>query len=244
MQDYLKIINLCKDWGELFVRFSCTLEKGKLLGIVGHSGSGKSTVLRLIAGLLKPTAPCQQKKLQNNYNRVTNSIMVNGKDISHLPPSKRGVGMVFQDHALFSHMRVDDNVAYGLRSCKAEDRVSKKESRFMACELLEKFGLSGFARRYPDSLSGGEAQRVSLARTLIVKPDVVLFDEPFSSLDAPLRKKLAVDIRRLQTEQNFTGIMVTHDIAEAKQMSDVITVMQKGSQVWTGVSDQFSETMI
>jgi len=244
MQDYLKIINLCKDWGDLSVQFSCALPKGKMLGIVGHSGSGKSTVLRLIAGLLKPTEPCPQKKLQNKDNTVTNFIMINKKQISQLPPAKRGVGMVFQNHALFSHMRVDDNVAYGLRSCKSAPRVSKKESRVLACELLEKFGLSGFSQRYPDSLSGGEAQRVSLARTLIVKPDVVLFDEPFSSLDAPLRKKLAIDIRRLQAEEGFTGIMVTHDIAEAKQMCDVITVMQKGSQVWTGNPNEFSESLL
>lgn len=238
MQGYLKITNLCKDWGALKVSFSCSLEKGKMLGIVGQSGSGKSTVLRLISGLLEPDS----SKL---FSTTANIVTLNGRIISNLPPAKRGVGMVFQNHSLFPHMRVDDNVAYGLRSPKTGvERISKKKSRELACSLLEKFGLEGFAKRYPDSLSGGEAQRVSLARTLIVKPDLVLFDEPFSSLDAPLRKKLALDIRRLQKEQGFTGIMVTHDIAEAKQMCDQITVMKKGHQIWTGKPAEFVESMI
>jgi ABC-type Fe3+/spermidine/putrescine transport system ATPase subunit len=243
MQEYLKISHLCKNWGMLDVDFSCTLAKGKMLGIVGHSGSGKSTVLRLIAGLLKPTVSSQTEVLSNK-NSVSNVIIVGGKDISHLPPAKRGVGMVFQNNALFPHLRVDDNVAYGLRSCKSVTRISKKESRIKAKKVLNNFGLEGFAERYPDSLSGGEAQRVSLARTIIVNPQIILFDEPFSSLDAPLRKKLATDIRRLQMERGFTGIMVTHDIVEAKQMCDVITVMEKGRQVWTGKPSEFNESLL
>lgn len=207
-----------------------------MLGIAGRSGSGKSTVLRLIAGLLEPD------KTGHGQNTV---LMLDGRNLLSVKPARRGVGMVFQAAALFPHMRVDDNVAYGLR-CLSRLRggLSKKQSRLRAAEFLERFGLEGFAERYPDSLSGGEAQRVSLARTLIVQPDLVLFDEPFSSLDAPLRKKLAADIRSLQKKIGFTGIMVTHDIEEAKSMCDLITVLRCGKQIWTGKPENFSEELL
>ena len=207
-----------------------------MLGIAGRSGSGKSTVLRLIAGLLEPD------KTGHGQNTV---LMLDGRNLLSVKPARRGVGMVFQAAALFPHMRVDDNVAYGLR-CLSRLRggLSKKQSRLRAAEFLERFGLEGFAERYPDSLSGGEAQRVSLARTLIVRPDLVLFDEPFSSLDAPLRKKLAADIRSLQKKIGFTGIMVTHDIEEAKSMCDLITVLRCGKQIWTGKPENFSEELL
>ena len=113
-----------------------------------------------------------------------------------------------------------------------------------AADFLKDFGLEGFAARYPESLSGGEAQRVSLARTLIVRPSLVLFDEPFSSLDAPLRKKLAVDIRALQKKIGFTGILVTHDTNEAKAMCDIITVLKNGVQIWTGRAEDFNEGLL
>ena len=207
-----------------------------MLGIAGRSGSGKSTVLRLIAGLLEPD------KTGHGQNTV---LMLDGRNLLSVKPARRGVGMVFQAAALFPHMRVDDNVAYGLR-CLSRLRggLSKKQSRLRAAEFLERFGLEGFAERYPDSLSGGEAQRVSLARTLIVRPDLVLFDEPFSSLDAPLRKKLAADIRSLQKKIGFTGIMVTHDIEEAKSMCDDITVLRCGKQIWTGKPQDFGEEIL
>ena len=207
-----------------------------MLGIAGRSGSGKSTVLRLIAGLLEPD------KTGHGQNTV---LTLDGRNLLSVKPARRGVGMVFQSAALFPHLRVDDNVAYGLR-CLSRLRggLSKKQSRLRAAEFLERFGLEGFAERYPDSLSGGEAQRVSLARTLIVRPDLVLFDEPFSSLDAPLRKKLAADIRSLQKKIGFTGIMVTHDIEEAKSMCDLITVLRCGKQIWTGKPENFSEELL
>ena len=207
-----------------------------MLGIAGRSGSGKSTVLRLIAGLLEPD------KTGHGQNTV---LTLNGRNLLSVKPARRGVGMVFQAAALFPHLRVDDNVAYGLR-CLSRSRggLSKKQSRIRAAEFLAEFGLEGFAERYPDSLSGGEAQRVSLARTLIVRPDLVLFDEPFSSLDAPLRKKLAADIRSLQKKIGFTGIVVTHDIEEAKFMCDDITVLRRGSQIWTGKPQDFGEEIL
>lgn len=233
---YFEVVGLRKTWADICIEFSCSIEKGCMLGIAGRSGSGKSTVLRLIAGLLEPD------KTGHGQNMV---LTLDGRNLLSVKPARRGVGMVFQAAALFPYMRVDDNVAYGLR-CLSRLRggLSKKQSRLRAAEFLERFGLEGFAERYPDSLSGGEAQRVSLARTLIVQPDLVLFDEPFSSLDAPLRKKLAADIRSLQKKIGFTGIMVTHDIEEAKSMCDLITVLRCGKQIWTGKPENFSEELL
>ena len=216
--------NLQKTWPNFTLNFSCHIEKGTMLGIVGHSGSGKSTVLRLISGLISP----ESKNC---------SIILNNNDITHLHPSKRNIGMVFQTPCLFNHMNVVDNVAYGLVS----RGIPKKRARSQASTFLQNFELAGFENRWPDSLSGGEAQRVSLARTLIVEPDLVLFDEPFSALDAPLRKKLAHDIKKLQKTLGFTGIMVTHDIHEAQTLCDIVTVMQKGTQIWTDSAKEYTE---
>ena len=206
------------------VSFSC--EKGSMTSIVGASGSGKSTVLRLISGLNKA---CKEQKL-----------VLDGVDVNALPPAKREIGMVFQSHTLFDHLKVEDNVAYGLIS----GGTKKKEARKQAADFLKQFELEGFEKRYPDTLSGGEKQRVSLARTLIMKPKLVLFDEPLSALDAPLRKKLAALIRSLQQSFGFTGIMVTHDINEAKAVSDHIILMKKGHIIWQGKACDFDEKMM
>lgn len=238
--EYLEISNLKKEWKSSIpsqnftLSFSCSVKKGSMLGIVGQSGSGKSTVLRLISGLLESDNPKEKK------------ILIDGKDISKLAPAKRKIGMVFQSSSLFPHLRVDDNVAYGLRygNTNGNKNYSKKEARLLAAEYLEKFNMKDFAKRFPSSLSGGEAQRVSLARTLIIKPDLVLFDEPFSALDAPLRKRLAADIKKLQEETGFTGILVTHDINEVKTLCDTVTVLNKGKQTWTGLPTDFSENLL
>ncbi len=206
------------------VSFSC--EKGSMTSIVGASGSGKSTVLRLISGLNKA---CKEQKL-----------VLDGVDVNALPPAKREIGMVFQSHTLFDHLKVEDNVAYGLIS----GGMKKKEARKQAADFLKQFELEGFEKRYPDTLSGGEKQRVSLARTLIMKPKLVLFDEPLSALDAPLRKKLAALIRSLQQTFGFTGIMVTHDINEAKAVSDQMILMKKGHIIWQGKASDFDEKMM
>jgi len=222
--------NLKKTWENADSAFTLdidfSVDKGEMLCIAGQSGSGKSTILRIISGIL----PFEKGA----------RLVLDGKDISTLPPGKRDIGMVFQNPTLFPHMRVEDNIAFGLISRK----VAKKDARFRAAALLERFGLSGFAKRYPDSLSGGEAQRVALARTLIVEPKLVLFDEPFSSLDAPLRKSLALDIRQSQRELGFTGILVTHDIDEAKTMSDRVIVLKKGHLFWQGVAKDFEESHV
>lgn len=226
MENYFIAENLRYSCENFSLSASFVCEKNTMTSIVGPSGSGKSTILRLIAGLEK--------------NAADTKIMLNSVDVTNLPPAKRGIGMVFQKANLFNHLRVDDNVAYGLR-CGG---MSKKESREAATEFLKKFNLEGFGSRSPETLSGGEAQRVALARTLITKPKMILFDEPLSALDAPLRKKLAAEIRSLQKEFGFTAIMVTHDINEAKSVSDKIILIKDGKVGWQGKSADFTEEMI
>lgn len=224
--EYFEIQQLRKNFNDFTVEFSANVQKNKMLCILGHSGSGKSTVLRMIAGLLE----------SGNDSK----IFLDGVNLSKIPAGKRSIGMVFQNSCLFSHLKVVDNACYALVS----KGISKHKARKIATEWLEKFNLSGFENRYPDTLSGGEAQRVSLVRTLIAEPKVVLFDEPFSALDAPLKKKLATDLKDWQQRIGFTGIMVTHDIEEAKKLADYVTVMQKGKQVWNGKPEDFSEDLL
>lgn len=218
--------NLIQNFDSVKINLSFSCEKGTMTCIVGPSGSGKSTVLRLISGLNKPS--------------VEQKLILDGKNISNLPSAKREIGMVFQNHNLFEHLKVCDNVAYGLIS----KGMKKKEARKNATEFLKNFELEGFEKRYPDTLSGGESQRVCLARTLIMKPKLVLFDEPLSALDAPLRKKLANLIKKLQKEFGFTGIMVTHDIQEAKMIAEQILFMKKGKLLWQGKSQDFDEKLL
>lgn len=218
--------NLIQNFESVKINLSFSCEKGTMTCIVGPSGSGKSTVLRLISGLNKPS--------------VEQKLFLDGKDISNLPSAKREIGMVFQNHNLFEHLKVEDNVAYGLIS----KGMKKKEARKIATDFLKNFELEGFEKRYPDTLSGGESQRVCLARTLIINPKLVLFDEPLSALDAPLRKKLANLIKKLQKEFGFTGIMVTHDIQEAKMIADKILFMKKGNLLWQGKSQEFDDMVL
>lgn len=213
---YFQARNLRKTWQSegqrLQVDFSLDLQAGEMVALLGPSGCGKSTVLRLIAGLLSPEA---------GEGQGSPVLRLEGRNLLPVPPGKRQIGMVFQQPSLFPHLRTDDNVANGLR-CQG---VGKAESRRQAMALLEGFGMKDFARRRPETLSGGEAQRVSLARTLIVKPKLILFDEPLSALDAPLRRRLAQDIRRMQQEFGFAGIFVTHDLEEAQLVADRILRM-------------------
>ena len=232
---YLECTGLYKDWGKasaagVTVTASFSADKGSMTSIVGASGCGKSTVLRLVAGILTAdTSPAGTKA----------KITLDGKDITALPPGKRECGLVFQSGALFLHMTAEDNVAYGL-VCRG---VKKKEAREKAREFLELFNMKELAKRYPETLSGGEAQRVALARTLIVRPKLVLLDEPLSALDAPMRKKLAQEIVSMQKKIGFTAVMVTHDISEAKMMSDRIILMEKGRIRWEGAAGEFDENM-
>lgn len=224
--NYLEIENLHMDYENISIDFSATLEKGKTLAIVGHSGSGKSTILRMIAGLL-PSGKNAKIHLDN-------------KDITKLPPNKRDIGMVFQSPCLFEHLKIIDNATFALDS----KGISKKQRQEIGKDWLKRFGLDSMENRLPHTLSGGEAQRVSLVRTLIAEPKVVLFDEPFSALDAPLRKKLTADLSTWQKELGFTAILVTHDIEEAKKLGDKIIVMKAGKMIWEGKPEDFVEELL
>ncbi|MBL8051372.1 MAG: ABC transporter ATP-binding protein, partial [Anaerolineales bacterium] len=182
---------------------SFELHNDEILALVGPSGCGKTTTLRLIAGLERPDS---------------GSIFLNrelvASDSVFVPPEKRGIGMVFQDHALFPHMTVFDNVAFGLRGKKQE------EIRSIVGEMLHMVGLLSFSKRYPHELSGGERQRVALARALAPQPVLVLMDEPFSSLDADLRTEVREHVRRILKTIQATVVFVTHDQDEALYMGD------------------------
>jgi ABC-type Fe3+/spermidine/putrescine transport system ATPase subunit len=210
---YFTVKNIHKTWESVTVDFSLECEKGTMTCLLGPSGCGKSTVLNIISGLEK-NDPDYQTQLE---------IELDGQRIEKLPPRERGVGMVFQSGALFNHMNVVNNVAYGLVS----KGMKKREALARASAFLPEFGLESFDRRMPQTLSGGERQRVALARTLITQPKLVLLDEPLSALDADLRQRLALQIREWQKSMGFTAIMVTHDENEAKTLADKIVRFSK-----------------
>lgn len=203
----LELISIVKHWPMKDIFLSFTLHTGESLALLGPSGCGKSSVLRIIAGLLPPDS---------------GRVVIGGRDVTALSPGKRGVGMVFQESALFPHLSVEDNIGYGPRSAGK----TNKESRQIAAFWLERFSLSGFARRNVDSLSGGERQRVSLARTLAVEPAVVLFDEALTALDQELRVRLGCELRERQRELGYTAVYVTHDREEAQRLADRVLVME------------------
>jgi len=182
---------------------------GSLTALLGPSGSGKSTLLRAIAGLDLPD---------------TGTITINGRDVTHIPPQRRGIGFVFQHYAAFKHLTVRDNVAFGLKIRKKP----KAEIKEKVDNLLEVVGLAGFQTRYPNQLSGGQRQRMALARALAVDPEVLLLDEPFGALDAKVREDLRAWLRRLHDEVHVTTVLVTHDQAEALDVADRIAVLNKG----------------
>lgn len=188
---------------------SLNINSGEFVTLLGPSGCGKTTTLRLISGFEMPTA---------------GTILLDGKNISHMPPNKRDMAMVFQSYALFPHMNVEDNISYGLQtSGMAKDAIKKK-----VAESLAMMGLDTLGKRRPNELSGGQQQRVALARSLVMEPRVLLFDEPLSNLDAKLRIQMRSEIRRIQRDLGITSIYVTHDQIEAMSMSDRIVVMNQG----------------
>ena len=210
---YIEVRNLTFAYAEkqppVIDRFSLSLEKGEIVGILGPSGCGKSTLLRLIAGLEMPDK---------------GAISVAGKRVADenrfVQPEKRGVGMVFQDYALFPHLTVRRNVGFGLH------RLPKKERTARIREMLELVRMTGFEDRYPHELSGGQQQRVALARALAPNPDVLLMDEPFSNLDADLRVSIRGELRSILRKVGMTCLIVTHDRDDVEAICDRSIVMK------------------
>lgn len=220
MTEIVRIENLSKHFGNIIGvdQLDLSINAGEFVTLLGPSGCGKSTLLRMIGGFEEPTQ---------------GRIWLDGKDVSHLPPNKREVNMVFQDYALFPHMTVGRNVGYGLRV----SGVAKAEIEQRAREAL---GLVGLAEKYeskPHELSGGQRQRVALARALVRRPKVLLLDEPLSALDANLREAMQVELRHLHQKVGLTFIMVTHDQDEALAMADRVLVMRSGKVVQDGTPD-------
>lgn len=218
---YLSIQHANKKYGEqtIFENIHLEIEKGALVTLLGPSGCGKSTLLRTIAGL----APLD-----------SGSISLNGQDITHVRPQHRGIAMVFQSYALFPNMTVMDNIAFGLKMQK----LSKQEIANKVAKIIALVELKEYAYRYPHQLSGGQCQRVALARSLVVEPKLLLLDEPLSALDARIRKHLREQIRAIQQELNLTTIFVTHDQEEAFTISDRVILMHQGKMVQDNIPEQ------
>jgi ABC-type Fe3+/spermidine/putrescine transport system ATPase subunit len=191
------------------------IPRGRLTTLLGPSGCGKTTTLRMLAGYSAPTS---------------GRILIDGDDATRMPPEKRNLGMVFQSYALFPHLTVADNVAYGPRM----RGVPAAERRTRAGEALDLVGLAHLGDRKPKQLSGGQQQRVALARAIAIRPRLLLLDEPLSNLDARLRVQMRAEIRRIQAETGLTVVLVTHDQDEALEMSDEMVVMRSGRIVQTG----------
>jgi len=196
-------------------RVSLTIEPGELFFLLGPSGCGKTTLLRMIAGFIEPTA---------------GKILFQGRDVTDTPPNKRNTGMVFQSYALWPHMTVEQNVAFGLTIRKVPGNARQRAVQ----EALEAVQMQDYAKRKPNQLSGGQQQRVALARALVIRPDVLLLDEPLSNLDAKLRLDLRAEIRRICKTAGLTTVYVTHDQKEALSMADRIAIMKSGKLVQLG----------
>ena len=192
---------------------SIDVASGELVALLGPSGCGKTTLLRIIAGLEVADA---------------GSVHFNGQDTTYTPVNERNVGFVFQHYALFNHMTVFENIAFGLRVRPKETRPDEASIRRRVNELLQLVQLDGLAQRQPQQLSGGQRQRVALARALAVDPKVLLLDEPFGALDAQVRKELRRWLRRLHDEVHVTSLFVTHDQDEALEVADRVIVLNKG----------------
>ncbi|WMD19194.1 ABC transporter ATP-binding protein [Achromobacter seleniivolatilans] len=208
---YLVLNRLSKRYGETTAveDLSLSVNRGEFISLLGPSGCGKTTTLQMIAGFVEPTG---------------GSIVLDGRDVSKMPANKRGLGLVFQNYALFPHMTAAENVSFGLEM----QRVKKDEREARVADALKLVGLSHLADRHPARMSGGQQQRVALARALVIRPSVLLLDEPLSNLDAKLREEMQLELRSIQRTVGTTTILVTHDQSEALALSDRIVVMNQG----------------
>ena len=221
----IEIRNLNKRFGATVVCDNLNLDipAGELVALLGPSGSGKTTLLRIIAGLEVPDS---------------GHVLFHGEDATHTTVRERNVGFVFQHYALFNHMTIFENVAFGLRVRPKDLRPAEREIKSKVMELLKLVQLDWVADRYPHQLSGGQRQRIALARALAVEPKVLLLDEPFGALDAKVRKELRRWLRRLHDEMHVTSVFVTHDQDEAMEVADRIVVMNHGAIEQQGTPDE------
>jgi sulfate transport system ATP-binding protein len=203
------------------------IASGELLALLGPSGSGKTTLLRVIAGLEAPSS---------------GQVLFGEEDATAIPVQERGVGFVFQSYALFKHMTVADNIAFGLTVKAANARPDKRAIAAKVAELLELVQLTGLGKRYPAQLSGGQRQRVALARALAVNPRVLLLDEPFGALDAKVRKELRRNLREIHDKTGLTTIFVTHDQDEALELADRVVLLNKGNIEQAGSADDIYDS--
>src|SRR4051812_42640333 len=207
----LELVDLYKRFGgvDAVNHINLSVQDGEFICILGPSGCGKSTALRMVAGFEEPTS---------------GDIRIDGQSVADLPANRRPTAMVFQKYTLWPHMKVYDNIAFGLRL----RHLSTADISQKVQESLDLVGLSSYGPRYPSQLSGGEQQRIALARALVLRPKILLLDEPFSSLDALLRVRLREELKRIQRQVHITAIFVTHDQEEALTLADRIAVMSKG----------------
>ena len=208
---FLTLSNVSKSFGSLLAvaNLDLAVEKGEFVSLLGPSGCGKTTTLQMIAGFVETTR---------------GTITLDGRDITHMKPNQRGLGVVFQSYTLFPHMSVAENVRFGLQM----RGIGRTESDARVAEALALVRLEGFARRFPRELSGGQRQRVAIARAIVIAPPVLLLDEPMSNLDAQLREEMQFELRTIQRRLGTTTIMVTHDQSEALSISDRVVVMEAG----------------